>query len=55
MTLRQHLTAAKAALAAAGIEPAEAARDVLLLARHVLGWDRATIHSRDSDPRAIRA
>ncbi len=50
MTLRQHLTAAKAALAAAGIEPAEAARDVLLLARHVLGWDRATIHSRDSDP-----
>ena len=50
MTLRQHLTAAKATLVAAGIEPSEAARDVLLLARHVLGWDRATIHTRDSDP-----
>ena len=50
MTLRQHLTAAKATLVAAGIEPSEAARDVLLLARHVLGWDRATIHTRDTDP-----
>lgn len=50
MTLRQHITAAKARLVAAGIEPAEAARDVLLLARHVLGWDRATLHARDSDP-----
>ncbi|MSO60593.1 MAG: peptide chain release factor N(5)-glutamine methyltransferase [Acidobacteria bacterium] len=50
MTLRQHLTAAKAALVAAGIEPSEAARDVLLLAMHVLGWDRATIHARDTDP-----
>ena len=50
MTLRQHLTAAKAALVAAGIEPSEAARDVLLLARHVLGWDRATLHARDTDP-----
>lgn len=49
MTLRQHLTAAKAALVAAGIEPSEAARDVLLLARHVLGWDRATLHARDTD------
>ncbi len=50
MTLRQHLTAAKARLVAAGIESSEAARDVLLLARHVLGWDRATIHARDTDP-----
>lgn len=50
MTLRQHLTAAKAQLVAAGIEGSEAARDVLLLARHVLGWDRATVHSRDADP-----
>lgn len=49
MTLRQHLTAAKARLVAAGIEPAEAARDVLLLALHVLRWDRATIHARDSE------
>lgn len=50
MTLRQHITAAKARLVAAGIEPSEAARDVLLLARHVLGWDRATLHARDTDP-----
>ena len=50
MTLRQHLTAAKARLVAAGIEPSEAARDVLYLAMHVLGWDRATVHARDTDP-----
>lgn len=50
MTLRQHLTAAKALLVAAGIEPAEAAQDVLLLAMHTLGWDRATLHARDADP-----
>lgn len=50
MSLRQHLTAAKAALVSGGIEPGEAARDALLLARHVLGWDRATILARDLDP-----
>lgn len=50
MTLRQHLAAAKAGLVAAGVEPSEAARDVLYLAMHVLGWDRATVHARDIDP-----
>jgi release factor glutamine methyltransferase len=50
VTLRQHLVAAKARLVAAGIEPAEAARDVLLLAMHALGWDRAAIHARDLEP-----
>ncbi len=50
MTLRQHLTAAKARLVGAGLEPPEAARDVLYLAMHVLGWDRATVHARDLDP-----
>lgn len=50
MTLRQHLTAAKGLLVAAGIEPAEAARDVLFLAMHTLGWDRATLHARDLEP-----
>ncbi len=49
MTLRQHLTAAKTRLVVAGIESSEAARDVLLLARHLLDWDRATIHARDTD------
>ena len=50
MTLRQCITAAKARLVAAGIEPSEAARDALLLAMHALGWDRATLHARDTDP-----
>jgi len=50
MTLRQHLTAAKARLVSAGIESSEAARDVLLLAMHTLRWDRATVHARDTDP-----
>ena len=50
MTLRQHLTAAKALLVAAGIDSAEAARDVLFLAMHALGWDRATVHARDLEP-----
>ena len=50
MTLRQHLTAAKARLIGAGLEPPEAARDVLYLAMHVMGWDRATVHARDLDP-----
>ncbi|MGE3492448.1 MAG: peptide chain release factor N(5)-glutamine methyltransferase [Vicinamibacterales bacterium] len=50
MTLRQYLTAAKARLTAAGIEPSEAARDALYLAMHELGWDRAAILTRDTDP-----
>lgn len=50
MTLRQHLSAAKDQLVAAGIEPSEAARDALLLAMHVLGWNRATTYARDTDP-----
>lgn len=50
MTLRQHLTAAKTRLVAAGIEPSEAARDTQYLAMHALGWDRATILIRDTDP-----
>lgn len=50
MTLRQHITAAKAHLVAAGVEMSEAARDALLLAMHTTGWDRATLHSRDIEP-----
>jgi release factor glutamine methyltransferase len=50
VTLREHLTAAKARLVTAGIEPSEAARDVLLLSMHALGWSRATVHARDTDP-----
>lgn len=50
MTLRQHITAAKRQLVAAGIETSEAARDALFLAMHVTGWDRAILHARDIDP-----
>ena len=50
MTLREHLTAAKARLVAAGIDSSEAARDALLLAMHATGWSRAAIHARDTDP-----
>ncbi len=54
MTLREHLTAAKARLVAAGIETSEAARDALLLAMHATGWSRAAIHARDTEPAAGR-
>lgn len=50
MTLRDHLAAARARLAAAGIDAAEAARDAALLARHVLGLDAASLLARDVDP-----
>lgn len=50
MTLRHHLTDAKARLVAAGIELHEAARDALLLAMHATGWSRAAIHARDTEP-----
>lgn len=49
MTLREAIAAARTRLVAAGIEPGEATRDASLLARHVLGWDRATLVTRDSD------
>ena len=42
-TLRDLVLAARARLAAAGIEPNEAALDAALLARHVLGWDLARL------------
>jgi release factor glutamine methyltransferase len=46
MTLADRLTAARRTLEAAGIPPSEAALDAELLARHVLGWDRAAIVAR---------
>lgn len=49
MTLREAIAAARLRLAAAGIEPGEAGRDAGLLARHVLGWDVATLVTSDMD------
>lgn len=45
MNLRDKIALARTRLAAAGIESAEAGRDAVLLARHVLDWDRATIYA----------
>ena len=50
MTLRKRLLAARARLIAAGVDATEAVLDTNLLARHVLGWDRATMLLRQEDP-----
>lgn len=52
VTLRHLVLAARARLAAAGIEPNEAALDAALLARHLLGWDvaRFVAHQTESAP-----
>jgi release factor glutamine methyltransferase len=48
--LREKIGAAQARLVAAGILDGEAGRDAVLLARHVLGCDRATIYANYQDP-----
>lgn len=54
MRLRDLADGARRRLEAAGIRGAEAALDVELLARHVLGWDRATWFARrDDDERTV--
>jgi len=50
MTLVEHLHDASARLRAAGVAESAAAFDAELLARHVLGWDRATMLARRSEP-----
>ena len=56
-TLRDFVLAARPRLAAAGIEPNEAALDAALLARHVLGWDLAQFvaHETESAPEGFPA
>jgi release factor glutamine methyltransferase len=44
------IAAARLALAQAGIPPAEAAIDAEVLARHVLGWDRARLLAYGREP-----
>jgi release factor glutamine methyltransferase len=48
--LREKISAARARLVAAGIDSGEAGRDAGLLARHVLGWDRANLLAHDDEP-----
>lgn len=50
MTLREKLTVARERLVAAGIAADEAAIDVDLYARTILGWDRARLLTRQSEP-----
>jgi release factor glutamine methyltransferase len=47
VTIREKINASRARLVAAGIDNGEAGRDANLLARHVLGWDRATVMTRE--------
>jgi release factor glutamine methyltransferase len=49
VTFREHLAAARARLAAAGVAAGDAALDAEVLARHVLQWDRAAFVARAAD------
>jgi release factor glutamine methyltransferase len=49
MNLHEHIAAARRQLEAAGIRADAAALDADVLARHVLGWDRAQLLSRNHD------
>jgi release factor glutamine methyltransferase len=49
MTIREHITAARARLISAGIDLSQSSLDPSLLARHLLGWDTATLFSRDRE------
>ena len=53
MSIREQIIAARARLVAAGIHPAEASLDAGLLARDVLGWDRATLLVRENEPPSL--
>jgi release factor glutamine methyltransferase len=57
MTLQTCVREARGRLIAAGVAPDEAVLDAELLARHVLGWDRATLLARaqDEPPAAFAA
>ena len=50
VTLRHALAEAHAALREAGVAADESALDAELLAREVLGWDRARFFAHDTDP-----
>ena len=50
MTLQQVLAAARDRLTASGIDPAEAAIDVDLYARTILGWERARLLTEQRSP-----
>ena len=45
-SVHQRIAEARDALVRAGLQPADAATDAAVLARHALGWDRATLVTR---------
>lgn len=45
-SLHERIAAARDALVRAGLQPSAAATDAAVLARHALGWDRATLLAR---------
>jgi release factor glutamine methyltransferase len=49
-SVADRLAAARTRLAASGLTPAEAALDAEVLARHILGWDRATLITNGREP-----
>jgi len=51
-SLRERIDAARDTLVRAGLQPADAAIDADVLARHALGWDRAALltHGREAAP-----
>ena len=49
MNIREKINASRARLVAAGIDNGEAGRDANLLARHILGWDRAMVYARETE------
>ena len=49
-SVAERLAAARRQLEAAGLSPADAALDAEVLARHILGWDRADLIVRGRDP-----
>jgi release factor glutamine methyltransferase len=49
LNLREKINESRGRLVAAGIEHGESGRDANLLARHVLGWDRAMLMTRETD------
>lgn len=51
-SVRERIDAARDRLVQAGLQPADAAIDAAVLARHVLGWDRAALltHGREIAP-----
>lgn len=50
MTLAEHVARGRLRLAGAGIRAEDAAFDAEVLARHLLGWDRASYLARTRDP-----